>query len=255
MGELEILYTMRDVTDAELTSRVQHLVPWVQDLLDQARERQGHLDTPRQQREAASAGPTAVPQPPPPTPPTDLQALAAQQSPSTGQVPGNGTAPASPADWCPPHQVPMEQRSNAKGAWHGHWLASEQRYCKGKEPCNGAEDARPPPQPEEETTMLRMDRSPHSRLWAIWDDQDLVAVVVDKKGASELLRRLQAPALPPASAGSAVPAAPTAAECPGARQRAAQHARRLAQGSHKARPPATHGRRSAVPCQTRPWTR
>jgi len=26
----------------------------------------------------------------------------------------------------------MEQRSNAKGAWYSHWLASEQRYCKGK---------------------------------------------------------------------------------------------------------------------------
>jgi hypothetical protein len=44
--------------------------------------------------------------------------------------------------------------------------------------------------------MLRMDRSPYSRLWAIWDDQDLVAVVVYKKGAAELLRRLQAPAPP-----------------------------------------------------------
>ena len=40
VGDLEILYTMRDVSDAELTSRVQHLVPWVQDVLDQARERQ-----------------------------------------------------------------------------------------------------------------------------------------------------------------------------------------------------------------------
>ena len=49
--------------------------------------------------------------------------------------------------------------------------------------------------------MLRMDRYPYSRLWAIWDDQDLVAVVVYKKGATELLRRLQAPALPPASTG------------------------------------------------------
>jgi hypothetical protein len=29
VGDLDILYTMRDVTDAELTSRVQHLVPWV----------------------------------------------------------------------------------------------------------------------------------------------------------------------------------------------------------------------------------
>ena len=40
VGELELMYTMRDVSDAELTGRVQHLVPWVQDLLDQARARQ-----------------------------------------------------------------------------------------------------------------------------------------------------------------------------------------------------------------------
>jgi hypothetical protein len=55
VGDLEILYTMRDVTDAELTSRVQHLVPWVQDLLDQARERQALFDTLHQQREARRA--------------------------------------------------------------------------------------------------------------------------------------------------------------------------------------------------------
>jgi hypothetical protein len=30
------------------------------------------------------------------------------------------------------HQVTMEQRSNAKGTWYSHWVASEQRYCKGK---------------------------------------------------------------------------------------------------------------------------
>ena len=58
--------------------------------------------------------------------------------------------------------------------------------------------------------MLRMDHYPYSRFWAIWDDQDLVAVVVYKKGAAELLRRLQAPAPPPASAGAAAPAAPAA---------------------------------------------
>ena len=52
--------------------------------------------------------------------------------------------------------------------------------------------------------MLRMDHYPYSRFWAIWDDQDLVAVVVYKKGATELLRRLQAPAPPPASAGTTV---------------------------------------------------
>jgi hypothetical protein len=160
VGELEILYTMRDVSDAELTSRVQHLVPWVQDLLDQARERQTLLDTLRQQRAAAHAAP-AAPTPStlqPTTPPVDLQALLQQavqqalamQVPSSGTVPTNGTAPNTPPPgppstatptgtapasqdgWCPLHQVPMEQRSNAKGAWYSHWLASEKRYCKGK---------------------------------------------------------------------------------------------------------------------------
>ena len=161
VGELEILYTMRDVSDAELTSRVQHLVPWVQDVLDQARERQALLDTLRQQREAAHASP-AVPAPSalqPTTPPVDLQALlqqAVQQAlaahaPNHGTPPANGQAPSAPPPvppsngtaaqgaaparqdgWCPLHQVPMEQRSNAKGAWYSHWLASEKRYCKGK---------------------------------------------------------------------------------------------------------------------------
>src|SRR6266851_5915812 len=133
VGELEILYTMRDMTDAELTSRVQHLVPWVQDLVDQARERHTHLDVLRQQRETASAGQAAVPQAPPPTPPADLQALiqqavhqalAAQQPASTGQAPAKGHAPederpAGPDDWCDLHQVTMERRSNA-AARGGH---------------------------------------------------------------------------------------------------------------------------------------
>ena len=95
--------------------------------------------------------------------------------------------------------------------------------------------------------MRRMDRSPSSRLWAMWDDQDLVAVVVDNKGATALLRWLQAHTLPPISTGATVPAAPTAAACPGERQRPAQHARRVVLGSHAARRIATHGRRAAVP--------
>jgi hypothetical protein len=161
VGEIELMYTMRDVSDAELTSRVQHLVPWVQDVLDQARERQTLLDTLRQQREAAHAAPAAPVSlaPQAPSAPADLQALlqqAVQQAlaahapshrtpPATGQAPNtpppappsNGTAaqgaaPARQDGWCPLHQVSMELRSNAKGAWHSHWLASEQRYCKGK---------------------------------------------------------------------------------------------------------------------------
>src|SRR5258708_39739491 len=80
IGDLELMYTMRDISDADLTSRVQHLVPWVQDILDQARERQAMLDTLRQQREAAQASP-AAPVPSalqPTTPPVDLQALLQQ---------------------------------------------------------------------------------------------------------------------------------------------------------------------------------
>jgi hypothetical protein len=58
--------------------------------------------------------------------------LAAQQPANTGQVPATGPPPASPADWCPLHQVAMEQRSNAKSTWYSPWVASEQRSCKGK---------------------------------------------------------------------------------------------------------------------------
>src|SRR5262249_40677531 len=148
VGEIEILYTMRDVSDAELTSRVQHLVPWVQDVLDQARERQTHLDTFRQQREAASASSASQAT----DAPTDLQAridqavqqaLAAQQVTSTGTPHANSHAPAdarpprqgmradTPSGYCALHGVTMEQRSNAKGTWSSHWLAAEARWCRG----------------------------------------------------------------------------------------------------------------------------
>jgi hypothetical protein len=142
VGEIEILYTMRDVSDAELTGRVQHLVPWVQDILDQARERQALLDTLRQQREVASASSASQATDVPP----DLQAridqavqqaLAAQQAASNGTPPANGQAseaetPAVPEGWCDLHQIAMERRSNARGSWWSHWIASEKRYCKGK---------------------------------------------------------------------------------------------------------------------------
>src|SRR5712692_2717025 len=91
IGELELMYTMRDVRDAELTSRVQHLVPWVQDVLDQARERQAHLDTLRQQREAAPPAPAApaLHTPAALAPQADLQALLQQavQQVLAAQVP------------------------------------------------------------------------------------------------------------------------------------------------------------------------
>ena len=80
VGEIEIMYTMRDVGDDALTGRVQHLVPWVQDLLDLARDRQAHLDELRQQHATAKAAPAppAAPTPPPASVPADLPALLQQ---------------------------------------------------------------------------------------------------------------------------------------------------------------------------------
>ena len=69
---------MRDVTDAELTGRVQHLRPEVQARVDQARERHAYLDLFRQPRAAACAGQRTVPPSPPPRPPTAPQALIQQ---------------------------------------------------------------------------------------------------------------------------------------------------------------------------------
>ena len=31
-----------------------------------------------------------------------------------------------------PSQVTMARRSNAKGTWWSHWLADEERWCRGK---------------------------------------------------------------------------------------------------------------------------
>ena len=92
VGEIELMYTMRDVSDAELTSRVQHLVPWVQDFLDQARERQALLDILRQQREATSASAASQATNVPP----DLHARidqAVQLALATHQATSNGTPP------------------------------------------------------------------------------------------------------------------------------------------------------------------
>src|SRR5262249_33101511 len=59
---------LRDVTDAELTGRVQHLMPEVQARVDQARERHAYLDLFRQPRAAACAGQRTVQPSPPPRP-------------------------------------------------------------------------------------------------------------------------------------------------------------------------------------------
>ena len=116
--------------------------------VDQARERQAQLDTRRQQRDAAEGQAAVPPLPsvPPASTPTDLQALiqqavqqalaaqaaASKDQPSAPSQAPDPTPPASQDGWCVRHQVAMERRSNAKGVWWSHWLADENRWCRGK---------------------------------------------------------------------------------------------------------------------------
>jgi hypothetical protein len=101
---MELMYTARGTTDAELQPRITALLPWLQALCREAEAR------PALQTEA----PAAVQGPPAP--------------PAVGAPP----VPAPPPDaWCPVHQVLMERRSNTNGAWYSHRL-SDGTYCKGK---------------------------------------------------------------------------------------------------------------------------
>ena len=74
--------------------------------------------------------------------------------------------------------------------------------------------------------MLQITRYHKTRFWALWDGSELVAVVVYKKGATELLRRLEAQA--PAATEAAAQAAAVEAAARQAQELAAQ-ARALAQ--------------------------
>jgi len=58
--------------------------------------------------------------------------------------------------------------------------------------------------------MLRIEHYGKSRYWAVYDGHELVVVTLYKRGAQEVLRRLQALA-PPAPAVEPAAAAPTPA--------------------------------------------
>jgi hypothetical protein len=56
--------------------------------------------------------------------------------------------------------------------------------------------------------MLKIERYGNTRHWAVYDGHELVVVTLYKRGAQEVLRRLQALA-PPAPAVAPAAAAPT----------------------------------------------
>lgn len=104
VGTLELMYTARGTTDAELQPRVMALLPWFQALVSEAEVR--------------------------PAPQTEVPA--GVQGPPAPSDASGAPVPAPPPDaWCPVHQVQMERRSNTNGSWYSHRL-SDGTYCKGK---------------------------------------------------------------------------------------------------------------------------
>jgi hypothetical protein len=87
--------------------------------------------------------------------------------------------------------------------------------------------------------MLQVARYGKTRFWALWDGQDLVAVVVYKKGAAELLRRLAAQPRATADAEAAQEVATRQAQELAAQARAlARQARAAAQAARARAQPA-----------------
>jgi len=145
-ASMELLYTFRGAADAELQTRIKDTLPLLQAIMEGCEERAARRAA---ERETAQAVQAAQAQQQPAGAPADLQALlqqavqqalAGQGSPN-GQAhgtlppapPSNGPAAASGAvPFCQAHQASLELRSNDRGSWWSHWVASEKRYCKGE---------------------------------------------------------------------------------------------------------------------------
>ena len=151
VGTMEMTYTCRGQTDAEVLPRLHEMLPTLQTLLDACEARAEERRVSREAARAAAApapAPTApMPAPTAPSGPADMTALlhaaleqqhAQVQARMAGQGHTNGptNGHASPDDQatgvCSLHQVPMEQKQNARGTFYGHWLADEHRHCNGR---------------------------------------------------------------------------------------------------------------------------
>jgi len=136
VGAFEWTHTMRATDDAELHTRVQAFVPTFREIV-------AALDVLQAEREAAKAAPAT---PAPARAPANVQALLQQAVQQALAAQANGAAPGTPppappstgpaaatggAPVCHVHQAPLELRTNDRGSWWSHWVASEKRYCKG----------------------------------------------------------------------------------------------------------------------------
>ena len=127
VGNMELMYTMRDVDDLKLQRRATMSLPWLTDIMHgceatlAARQQEAEEERKAQARSLDEQIAAAV-----------AAAMKAQANgtppPRAPQVePTHDTDPS----WCPIHRVKMEQRSNERGSWYSHRLSSG-AYCKGE---------------------------------------------------------------------------------------------------------------------------
>jgi hypothetical protein len=103
VGNMELIYTLRGIDDAELQRRIAVTLPTLQEVIEACEERAA------QRAAAREAAPAAQAQ----------------------QAHGQAQSAPTPEGWCALHQVPMELRTNERGSWWSHRLA-DGSYCKGK---------------------------------------------------------------------------------------------------------------------------
>jgi len=139
VGNMELMYTMRDVDDLKLQRRATLALPWLQDILHGCEAnlaaRQQEAERTRQQaederkvqaRSLEEQIAAAV-----------AAALKAQAEASTNGARKPPTPPAleptndTDPSWCPIHRCKMERRQNERGSWYSHRLQSG-TYCKGE---------------------------------------------------------------------------------------------------------------------------
>ena len=136
VGNMELMYTMRDVDDLKLQRRATMSLPWLQEILHGCEAnlaaRQQEAERRRQQAEEERQAQARS---------LDEQIAAAATAAMKGQA--NGTPPPrapqlertndSDPGWCHKHQVTMRWHDgNARGpGWFSHQLA-DGSYCKGK---------------------------------------------------------------------------------------------------------------------------
>jgi hypothetical protein len=134
VGNLELMYTMRDVDDLKLQRRATMSLPWLQDILQGCEAnlaaRQQEAERSRQQAEAERKVQQRT---------LDEQIAAAVAAALKAQA--NGTPPPrapqveptndTDPSWCPIHRCKMEKRTNERGSWYSHRLQSG-AYCKGE---------------------------------------------------------------------------------------------------------------------------